>query len=90
MGSGVFSLVPEERIREILSNLQAFTDLAIQLVFYAAQKSRYLCSGARRSLCFLLPCKFESYRLSPDFGSEITWQCHYRTFSDGPSGQHGD
>ena len=32
MGSGVFSLVPEERIREILSNLQAFTDLAIQLI----------------------------------------------------------
>lgn len=32
MGSGVFSLVPEERMREILSNLQAFTGLAIQLI----------------------------------------------------------
>ena len=32
MGSGVFSLVPEERMKEILSNLQAFTGLAIQLI----------------------------------------------------------
>ena len=41
MGSGVFSLVPEERIREILSNLQAFTDLAIQLIDSEGQLLMY-------------------------------------------------
>ena len=32
MGKGIYALVSEERLRAVLGNLQAFTDLAIQLI----------------------------------------------------------
>ena len=32
MNASLFSLVPEARVKDVLSNLQAFTGLAIQLI----------------------------------------------------------
>jgi len=32
MEKGIFALVPEARLRAVLGNLQAFTDLTIQLI----------------------------------------------------------
>ena len=85
MGSGVFSLVPEERIREILSNLQAFTDLAIQLIDSEGQllmsfgQTTNYCAILKKHVfirdeCFTLHKKAGTY--AQELGEAYVFSCH--------------
>ena len=85
MEQSIFSLVPEERIRDILENLQAFTGLAIQLIdnqgrlLLSFGKSTGYCARLKKRVftkeeCFLLHMK--AGERAQAIGETYIFSCH--------------
>ena len=85
MSAGIFSFVPEVRVREVLGNLQAFTGLAIQLIDGGGQmlmsfgQSTAYCTVLKnqvfdRSTCFELHKNAGRYAQS--LGEAYIFACH--------------
>lgn len=85
MQESIFSLIPEERIRDILKNLQAFTGLAIQLIdnqdklLMSFGKPTGYCTQLkkqvfRRNDCFLLEMKVGER--AQTIGEAYIFSCH--------------
>lgn len=85
MEPSFFSLVPEERIRDILENLQAFTGLAVQLIdnqgrlLLSFGKSTGYCSRLKKRVftkeeCFLLHMK--AGERAQAIGEAYIFSCH--------------
>ena len=85
MGKGIYALIPEERLRAVLGNLQAFTDLAIQLIDHTGSlllsfgKSTGYCAKLKdhvfdRKECFLLHRNAGKY--AQTIGEAYIFSCH--------------
>lgn len=85
MEKGIYALIPEERFRAVLGNLQAFTDLAIQLIDHTGSlllsfgKSTGYCAKLKqhvfgRQECFLLHMKAGKYAQA--IGEAYIFTCH--------------
>ena len=85
MEKGIYALVPKERLQAVLGNLQAFTDLAIQLIDHdgslllAFGKSTGYCAKLKdhvfdRKECFLLHRNAGKY--AQTIGEAYIFSCH--------------
>lgn len=85
MGAGIFSFVSEERIKDILGNLQSFTGLAIQLIDGSGQllmsfgQSTAYCSILKKQVFDKSTC-FELHknagRYAQTLGEAYIFACH--------------
>lgn len=85
MKTGIYALIPEERLQAVLGNLQAFTDLAIQLIdangtlLMSFGKSTGYCAKLKQSVfdrqeCFLLHRDAGKYAQA--IGEAYVFSCH--------------
>ena len=85
METGIYALIPEDRLRAVLGNLQAFTDLAIQLIdengtlLLSFGKSTGYCAKLKQSVLDRREC-FQLHRDAGKYaqaiGEAYIFSCH--------------